>query len=190
MKATHWQNLTDPVQAPRYRAISAAVRRMGASRVLDIGAGAGVLRRYLSPDVFYFGVEPDPCAAAEAEAEGMAVTSGDAWSAFRRGLVQQVRPDVVVFSECLYYMDDPMAVLGAYAAIAKPGSAIVVTIFMRPEAPSVRGWVARAIRARRPASNQHCAEMVDKWARSVRGESRMIPCASGEWAWKMWTLYP
>jgi len=113
------------------RAVTVTNTSAAVHTILDVGCGAGVLRRYLPTDQLssYLGV--DPIAAAIEQAR----VHADERSEFR-----QVDPmcaelgefDVVVCNEVLYFADDPLALADRAGRFVRPGGHLLVSIWRHP----------------------------------------------------------
>lgn len=177
-----WQHLAGAEQRPRYERIT---REIGdASDVLDVGCGSGELARYLQPFLRrYAGIDPSLEATSIAMARGLKVWCGQP-EAFRAS-----GWPCIVFSESLYYAKDPMALLDQFSDMLAPGGKLIVTIWLKPDAP---GWKRRLQCLwdhRRPRGNQDCAAMVDWWVRHHPGEAQTFDVPKpGDPArpWRFW----
>lgn len=134
-----WEWLASPDESAHYHAIAnycraAPPRR--ACRVLDVGCGNGVLLEHLAPNDFvhYAGVDLSPVALDQARKREIPLTS------FEHGDVNEYVPvgvfDIVVFNECLYYLDDPVDVIDRYAT-ASPAALLVISMYDNPRSDRV-----------------------------------------------------
>jgi 2-polyprenyl-3-methyl-5-hydroxy-6-metoxy-1,4-benzoquinol methylase len=118
----------------RYSAIIGYCRDFNPhAAVLDIGCGEGILQRLLSPTYSkYLGVDLsqaaiDRAAAAAADADNTKFVAGDA-----RDFAPEEHFDVVVFNECLYYFEEPLAITQRYeGCLNKSGIFLVSNVIRR-----------------------------------------------------------
>lgn len=179
-----WQDLDNETQAPRYRAISRHIP--AASRVLDVGCGSGVLRRYL-PDVYYSGIEPNREARIAAVKNGLwCLISSDDPDQF----VYPGPWDRIVMSETLYYSSHPVTQLARHFVTLEPAGRLIITIWMRPKLPGVRKALRCLLDHKRPMSNLHCAEMVERWidGNAVLETCEDIPHPASPFPWRLWVI--
>jgi 2-polyprenyl-3-methyl-5-hydroxy-6-metoxy-1,4-benzoquinol methylase len=112
----------------------------GTPTVLDVGCGAGVLRRRLGTVPFssYLGV--DPTAAAIDQARELE----DERTSFRVAdpMVDDVgRHDVVVCNEVLYFAPDPEQLVDRLGSLAHPGGLLLTSIWRHPGDTVLWGWI-------------------------------------------------
>lgn len=127
-----WEYLGSGQQAPRYRAVAAAIERglTVSGAVLDIGCGSGVLARYLSPQAGarYVGIDVSPIAVAEAQ-HACAGLDSEVLVADLRSWVPHATAAILVFNETLYYMARPIQVVERYGNWLHPDGEIVVSMY-------------------------------------------------------------
>lgn len=100
-------------------------------RVLDVGCGTGILRRYLDdvPFTEYVGVDLSPAAVATAEARGFPRSRfvvGDAAE------IELGQFDVVVLNEVLYYVPEPRAFLESMRRRLTSSGIVLVSMWRHP----------------------------------------------------------
>lgn len=127
-QSCHWQGLSRSTETPRYEALARIINSpeyFGAN-VLDIGAGEGLLARYLSRDKKYTGIEPSAAACAGAANVTMIHSRIEDMEA-------PLPSEVVVFNESLYYCSDPLSVLiKAKKLFLKNKGLLIVSIYQKP----------------------------------------------------------
>ncbi|MGF6448123.1 class I SAM-dependent methyltransferase [Paraburkholderia youngii] len=107
-----------------------------ATRVLDVGCGAGVLASWLSGASIssYFGVDLSEVAieqARQANIDGAEFAVADAFEP------SQVF-DVIVFNEMLYYLEEPEEQIRRLARCLAPGGLLIVSIWYNDD--GIRTW--------------------------------------------------
>jgi 2-polyprenyl-3-methyl-5-hydroxy-6-metoxy-1,4-benzoquinol methylase len=125
-----WDYLDSIGEAPRYAVIAGYIhRRLGKSRVLDVGCGAGVLFNYFDQSrVRYTGTDVSSAAIDQARRRFPDVdfTSCD---------IADFKPaggetfDAIVFNEVLPQVEDPFGSLARYKQYLKPGGVLVVSTY-------------------------------------------------------------
>lgn len=127
-----WDYLGADQQAPRYRAVAAAIERglTVTGAVLDIGCGSGLLARHLSPRAVarYVGIDLSPIAVAEAQ-HAHAGLGSEVLVADLRSWVPHTTAAILVFNETLYYMARPIQVVQRYVNWLHPRGEIVVSMY-------------------------------------------------------------
>lgn len=117
-------------QLGRYSLLLGYIRHIGASSVVDIGCGAGVLADRARDLRFdrWVGVDPSPSAVDQARE----ALSDDSRCSFEVG----DRPregfgafDVVIFNEVIYLVPDPAGTLDAVAGELHPGAHVLTSIW-------------------------------------------------------------
>lgn len=146
-----WDWLGDVTELARYSVVSGYVRRapVGAA-VLDIGCGEGVLVDHVDDHVGrYVGVDLSEAAIVRARERrpGWEYLVGDAATLdLTQPAVAEGGFDVIVFNECLYYFDDPLAVVQHYLPVLAPGGLIVVSMFVQTQPAKVWAALRPAVR--------------------------------------------
>jgi 2-polyprenyl-3-methyl-5-hydroxy-6-metoxy-1,4-benzoquinol methylase len=142
-----WSYLRGDEETPRYtRLVELLGRRAPAGAVLDVGCGEGLLRDRLGAEGYrrFVGVD------LSEEAVRIARSRPDARAEFAVAAAETYAPtecfDAVVFNECLYYFDDPLAVVERYAEAVAGGGVIVVSMFRARRAKAIQ----RLLRASLP----------------------------------------
>jgi len=135
-----WEYLDNIEEMARYAVIAGYCRHHGnVSSVLDLGCGAGLLRRWLRPlePIFYVGVDLSNVAIEAARNEWT-----DESSKFVAMDVETFVPDrkfdVIVLNEVLYYFDDPDLVLTRFAAFLEENGKLVISVWNSPDCR--RAW--------------------------------------------------
>ena len=126
-----WDYLNNISESSRYSVISGFIRCLGPDQsILDLGCGTGLLPAYLGSNNYarYTGID-----ISEAAIE-CARQSEDEHTRFLVADLTQVtlktRYDVIVCSECLYYLPDPVAVLLGYSQFVAPCGVIITSLFL------------------------------------------------------------
>jgi 2-polyprenyl-3-methyl-5-hydroxy-6-metoxy-1,4-benzoquinol methylase len=113
--------------------------RKGGS-ILDVGCGEGMLQDRLCKDSYseYVGVDISQEAISRAMARSSATVS------FVREDAAAFTPDrkfdVIIFNECIYYFDDPVAVARRYEQFLNPEGIIIVSMFVGDTARTRKVW--------------------------------------------------
>ena len=123
-----WQRLRSGQELPRYSVIAGYYRHLKpAGSVLDIGCGEGLLAQWLARECpRYVGVDLSAEAIALARARNLPFAEfmiEDAEN-FRPG----ARFDVIIFNECLYYLDRPAELAMRLAGALLPSGVIIVSL--------------------------------------------------------------
>jgi SAM-dependent methyltransferase len=138
-RSGRWEYLAQPAEDARYRAIVNRIRRHAAASVLDLGCGSGVLRDHLGPAYTgrYVGIDWSVAAmAGRARSASELFVCADVTTLPLRGTF-----DVVILSEVLYYLDEPVRVVERAVDLVAPGGALLVSLF-RPSPRRHPGWHA------------------------------------------------
>jgi 2-polyprenyl-3-methyl-5-hydroxy-6-metoxy-1,4-benzoquinol methylase len=96
--------------------------------ILDVGCGEGILQERLNYDKYsrYVGID------ISEEAISRASHKRDAKTAFIAADVHTFSPgeqfDIIIFNECLYYFDDPVAVVRKYELFLKEHGLFIASI--------------------------------------------------------------
>lgn len=135
-----WDCLEDPGEALRSSLIAAVVGR-SADRptVLDVGCGAGLLRRELEPFGCrsYTGLDLSR-EAVERARRGAADDAGATFRVADAETFEAPEPfDAVVLNESLYYLRDPVAQARRYHAMVRDGGVLVISMFETPRTRAI-----------------------------------------------------
>ena len=130
-----WDYLESLQEGPRYAVISGycAYRRSAVS-VLDLGCGAGVLRRWLHPEFVadYVGIDASRVAIQRAHCKAQPLAR---FVAADIALYEPDRRfDVIVFNEVLYYFADPAGIVRRYANALESDGVFVISLWAHPDA--------------------------------------------------------
>jgi SAM-dependent methyltransferase len=189
-----WQGLRQPQQAPRYREIARLVELYGVNgAVLDVGCGEGVLLDYLDLGKIsqYTGLDPSATAVNH-------IVLRRAQDRVERTVVESYAAapsswNVIIMSEILYYLDDPIAVLKKYWYYVAPGGVIIISIFQKAELSDpvaiLRKLQKSITHPRAPRSNRHCTQMVEDYLRGnpqIELESHYVDNKKGSPPWRFW----
>lgn len=124
-----WARLGDINELGRYRVVQGYVEAFApGGAVLDLGCAHGLLQRGLRYGS-YTGVDvlAETVATAQARADDRTrFLVGDAAT-----YVPDRAYDAIVFNECLYYFDDPVATVQRYRPHLAPGGVFVISLFNR-----------------------------------------------------------
>jgi len=167
-------------QAPRYQHIARLVTKGSQRHVLDVGCGEAVLRTFLPPHLPYLGIEPS--AKAPQSRKGIANATAEDFGPGGN------RWDCIVFNEVLYYSRDPLYLLRKYAQFLFPDGKIIISIYQKPEALSLKTRLLHYLHPRRPISNLHCTEMVSDFISRQRWIIETDDLVAGRW--RIWTTRP
>lgn len=143
-----WDYLANEQEAPRFHVVAGyCLRTTPRPRVLELGCGEGLLAQRLSPAHYteFLGVDAAEDAVEKARAKGLdraAFVQADA-STFTPDDVDPTgspkRFDVIVFSEMLYYLPDPLAtVRRLQEGWLAPTGEIVVSHYKSIDLPQAR----------------------------------------------------
>lgn len=124
-----WARLRDINELGRYRVVQGCIETFApGGDVLDLGCAQGLLQQGLRYGA-YTGVDvlAETVATAQARAdERTRFVVGDGAT-----YVPDRRHDAIVFNECLYYFDDPIATIERYRPHLAPGGVFVISLFNR-----------------------------------------------------------
>lgn len=170
-----WDYLDSEEEAPRFDALAALVEKHASpgGRILDLGCGTATLWRRLAPDTrpSYVGMD----ISSEALSRARDLTGGGA-ILVRGPAAAEIPPAVaalgpfavVVMSEVLYYLDDPIEVLASYETILADDGRFIISL-----------WNPRRHRALRARLHRHL---------EVR-ETVVVDRAGGA-PWELWVARP
>jgi SAM-dependent methyltransferase len=173
--AGRWEYLADDAEVIRYQAVCRWAHEQGmAPSVLDVGCGSGMLYRALGGTAFpgrYLGVDWSVSALARVpRGRGHAAICADA--ALRLPLAASF--DVIVCTETLYYLPDPLAVVDGLRDLLNDGGELLISQF-QPD------------RGRHPAWHAHIAWLDQRLgAMPALARHSTIADPSGR---RTWTLY-
>jgi 2-polyprenyl-3-methyl-5-hydroxy-6-metoxy-1,4-benzoquinol methylase len=124
-----WQRLRGGNEVARYSAVRSATERYAKDGfVLDIGCSQGILQEGLRYGR-YLGV--DNCE----QSITLARPKCDQWTQFvcadGSNFVADQPPDAVVMNEVIYYLSDPIGVVGHHARRLAPGGVVIISIYAR-----------------------------------------------------------
>lgn len=126
-----WEFMRGLDELARYSVIAGYLHHLkpGGS-VLDVGSGEGLLADHLRPFGYsrYLGVDLSEAAIRQAagradERTAFAAVDAEAY------VPPPERWDAIVFNECVYYFNDPMATVRRYEAFLAAGGILVVSTF-------------------------------------------------------------
>lgn len=108
--------------------------------ILDVGCGEGMLQDRLCPQSYsrYVGVDISAEAIRRAtvrESDTVTFISEDATV-----YTPDQRFDVIVFNECIYYFDDPVAVARRYEAFLEEDGIFIISMFVGDTARTRKVW--------------------------------------------------
>jgi 2-polyprenyl-3-methyl-5-hydroxy-6-metoxy-1,4-benzoquinol methylase len=175
-----WQGLACAEQVPRYQHIAGLLKKFSGQRVLDVGCGETVLRNFLPPSLSYLGIEPS--AKAVNGRKDIAYTTAEDFAAGAS------RWDCIVFNEVLYYSRDPIYLLRKYAQFLLPNGKIIISIYQKPDALSLKARLLHYLEPRRPMSNLQCTQMVVDFISCQRWAIETDDLVAGRW--RIWTTLP
>lgn len=149
-RSGHWELMRRSDELARYGVIAAYLRRLHpAGSVLDVGSGEGILREHLAGGR-YTGIDLSEVAVAR----GRAAAGDDANTSFHAADAEAWSPpdpdqrfDAVVFNECVYYFEEPVATVLRYRQWLAPGGTLVVSAFRSRRADVIRRRIAAALPA-------------------------------------------
>ena len=129
-----WDSLGNIGELAHHSIIAGYFRHYSANRsVLDVCCGEGVLQGVLGKDAYsnYVGVDISSAAIAKAEARLSANTTF--FSADVAAFIPAQCFSVIVFNECLYYFEDPLAVLERYERFLCGNGVFVVSMYVQKQ---------------------------------------------------------
>jgi len=145
-RAGRWSYLANESETPRYdRLVALLARHAAGGAVLDIGCGEGLLRDRLRAHGYrrFVGVD------LSQEAVSVARAGADARDEFIAAAAETFTPrerfDAVVFNECLYYFDDPVAVVERYREFLAPRGVFVVSMFRARRSGAIQRLLRTAL---------------------------------------------
>ncbi len=140
-RSGEWDYLANDQEAPRFHLVAGLCMRTNPTpRVLEIGCGEGLLPERLSAHRYteYVGVDAAPTAIERARSRAL----DNATFAVADATTFEPEPglfDVIVFSEMLYYLPDPLAtVCRLESGWLAPGGEIVVSQYKSLDMPKAR----------------------------------------------------
>lgn len=133
-----WAKLHSQPEQARFDACAALLRQHAAGgRVLELGCGEGILQSRLAADGYarWLGVDLSEVAIARAQ------TQAGRYSKYVAADMCTFDPeetfDAIVFSESIYYVPKPGAVLARYNRFLNPGGVLLVSIFTTKRSAAV-----------------------------------------------------
>ncbi|MDL2716280.1 MAG: class I SAM-dependent methyltransferase [Acidobacteriota bacterium] len=147
-RAGTWDGIVAEIE--RHACIASFVRRFGPERpfVLDVGCGQGALARQLRGDACgrYVGIDISSEAILRAAKDG---AQGESFHAVdvEAGPPSFVTPgsvDAAVFSEVLYYLDDPLETLRRFVPLLSPSGFFVFSLWKPARHRALRRGLCRA----------------------------------------------
>jgi 2-polyprenyl-3-methyl-5-hydroxy-6-metoxy-1,4-benzoquinol methylase len=141
-----WSYLASADETPRYtRLVELLTRLVPGGAVLDVGCGEGLLRDRLRPHGYrrFVGVDlsEEAVRAARAQADDrdqFVVAPGETFT-------PDERFDAVVFNECLYYFDDPVAVVERYRPFVTENGVVLVSMFRARRSSAIQRLLRAAL---------------------------------------------
>ena len=124
-----WRSLEDLSEVSHYSIISGYCSYLGAATILDVGCGQGILAKMLKAQPYrqYLGIDISSEAIFEAQSR-----FGDGRTHFTISDAKEFVPgelfDVIIFNECLYYLEEPDLLLLHYAQFLSPKGRMIVSI--------------------------------------------------------------
>jgi len=127
----YWEHLQSVAELAHYSLIVGYCKHFKPrGAILDVGCGAGVLQKLLSPHYSrYLGID------LSEEAIRRARTCQEAMTSFLQAdaalFAPEARYDVIVFNECLSYFERPLQIMRRYEAYLEPHGLFVVSNVVR-----------------------------------------------------------
>lgn len=144
-----WERLRDVNELGRYQVVQGYIETFApGGAVLDLGCAQGILHEGLRYGA-YTGLDPlaETIETARArEDDRTRFVVGDAAT-----YVPDREYDAIVFNECLYYFDDPVATIRRYRSFLAPDGVFVISLFNRL-------WFSRRLLRRLPAVGRLAAQ--------------------------------
>jgi len=123
-----WARLRNVTELGRYSIIQGWCQHFAREgSILDVGCGEGILQEHLSGYRSYTGIDlfPGPVAKASAKA--------DARTRFQQADAATYAPDtkfdVIIWNECLYYLENPIDTIQRYCEYLTPNGVMIVSMF-------------------------------------------------------------
>ncbi|HYN19459.1 MAG TPA: methyltransferase domain-containing protein [Thermoanaerobaculia bacterium] len=127
-RAGKWELMRSTDELARYSVIAGYLHHFhpGGS-VLDVGSGEGLLLDHLRPFSRYLGID------LSEEAVRLAARRTAERASFLAANAEEYRPterwDSIVFNECVYYFEDPIATVLGYREGLEEGGTLIVSTF-------------------------------------------------------------
>jgi len=127
-KQGSWDRIAQIDELARYSIIVGYIIFMKEDcKILDLGCGEGLLKSRLCNSYNrYIGIDVSPAAIR------MSKQYEDNKSEFRVGAIETFNSDdrfnIIVFNECLYYLNNPINVINAYKKNLEPGGAFIISM--------------------------------------------------------------
>jgi SAM-dependent methyltransferase len=174
-RAGTWELMRGLDEVARYSVIAGYLQhlRPGGS-VLDVGSGEGLLADHLRPFGYsrYLGVDLSEVAIQQAAGRA------DATTAFAAADAESFVPsppggswDAIVFNECVYYFNDPLATVRRYEALLAADGILIVSTFRSRRADVI---VERLLAGRRLLEETAISNRKGTWVVRVIGRPRTI----------------
>lgn len=162
--AGSWEYMKSEAQLARYDVLAGYLRALGPSaRILDVGAGEGLLEARLGADAYgsYLGVDLSENAVKRGMERLAGSTRARLVAADASSFASGARFDAVVFNEVLYYFDDPFAVIRHYEGQLSANGVFVASLYEN----SLRAaTIARRIASTYPVSDETLTQNGrDRW---------------------------
>lgn len=147
--AGFWDFLAGADEATRYGMIAGLARRLApGGAVLDVGCGDGVLRHHLDPATEYHGIDLSAEAIRRAEARATDLPYPGS-TRFEVADAERWQPSrsypAIVFNECLYYLERPLAAAHRYLDALSPDGAMIVSMFRGPRSRAIAHRLRREL---------------------------------------------
>ena len=168
-----YDRLSSGPERARYSLIVGHCEVLRLRSILDVGCGQGVLAERLKRLDYdrYAGLDISPAAIEQAQRE-RPDPRNTYLVADAAGFETEARFELIVFNECLYYMEDPAAVVRRYLRFLEPGGRLIVSMYdtlrsstvwplldmlATEESTQIRsegiaGWTIKLMRPGRPAA--------------------------------------
>jgi 2-polyprenyl-3-methyl-5-hydroxy-6-metoxy-1,4-benzoquinol methylase len=123
-----WARLRKVTELGRYSVIQGWCQHFAKDGdLLDVGSGEGILQEHLSGYRSYTGIDLFPESIAKASAKADARTrfvQADATT-----YVPEKQFDVIIWNECLYYLENPIDTITRYCNYLTPSGVMIVSMF-------------------------------------------------------------
>jgi 2-polyprenyl-3-methyl-5-hydroxy-6-metoxy-1,4-benzoquinol methylase len=129
-QAGRWDGADEKEQLSRYALLGGIITLTGASSLLDVGCGRGLLREFIPPDALtsYTGLDVSQVALNK-------VSNPKPYEKFVCTRLEDWQPEgvyeAIVMNEVLYYLEDPCEALNKMSRCLHPGGALVISIYQK-----------------------------------------------------------